>query len=63
MRTNWDPLEDDINRILSEIDEYVEAGVTHFVPEPRQKNKAEYMSSVEILADLFSQSGIHLSNN
>ncbi len=63
MRTNWDPLEDDINRILFEINEYVEAGVTHFVPEPRQKNKTKYMGSVEILADLFSQSGIHLSNN
>jgi len=63
MRTNWDPLEDDTGRILSEISEYVEGGVTHFVPEPRQRTKIEYMRSVEILADLFSQSGIPLTNN
>ena len=60
MRTNWDPLKDDTEKSLSEISKYVEVGVTHFVPEPRQRDKLEYMRSVEILADLFDQSGIHL---
>jgi len=58
MRTNWDPLEDDPDRILSEINAYIEVGVTHFVPEPRQRKIGDYKRSVELLAGLFSQAGL-----
>lgn len=60
MRTNWDPLEDDPDKIMSEIEGYIEAGVTHFVPEPRQRDLENYKRSVEVLAELFNQAGVKL---
>ncbi len=60
MRTNWDPLEDDPDKIMSEIEGYIEAGVTHFVPEPRQRDLENYKRSVEVLAEIFNQAGVKL---
>lgn len=58
MRTSWDPLEDDRKQIASEIKEYIRVGITHFVPEPRQKNVDDYMNSVQILKDILEESGV-----
>ncbi len=58
MRTSWDPLEDDQSQIASEIKEYMRVGVTHFVPEPRQKTSENYMNSVRILRDIFNDCGV-----
>ena len=58
MRTSWDPLEDDKRQIASEIMEYMRVGVTHFVPEPRQRTTEGYMSSVRILRDILDDCGV-----
>jgi hypothetical protein len=58
MRTSWDPLEDDKNLIASEIKEYILVGITHFVPEPRQRNVDDYMNSVRILKNILEESGV-----
>jgi len=58
MRTNWDPLEDDQSQIESQIKEYMRVGVTHFVPEPRQKTTENYMNSVRILRDILNECGV-----
>ena len=62
MRTNWDPIEDDIKKIVSELNDYMEVEVTHFLPEPRQRRIEKYLQSVQILADIFHESGIHMSD-
>jgi probable F420-dependent oxidoreductase len=56
MRTRWDPLEDDPDVILAELDAYREAGVDHVVPEPRQRNLVDYLRSIEALAELLQLS-------
>ena len=61
MRTSWDPLEDDESQIASEIIEYMRVGVTHFVPEPRQRNIKDYMDSVRILRDILEDCGVSFS--
>lgn len=61
MRVGWDPLEDDDDTIRSEFDQYVEAGVQHFVPEPRQRTLDAYLSSMEQLTKLLSASGVTFS--
>ena len=58
MRTSWDPLEDDQSQIASEITEYMRVGVTHFVPEPRQRTTEDYMNSVQILRDILGDCGV-----
>ena len=58
MRTSWDPLEDDQSQIASEIKEYMRVGVTHFVPEPRQRTTEDYMNSVQILRDILGDCGV-----
>ena len=58
MRTSWDPLEDDQSQIESQIKEYMRVGVTHFVPEPRQRTTEDYMSSVRILRDILDDCGV-----
>lgn len=58
MRTSWDPLEDDQSQIASEITEYMRVGVTHFVPEPRQRTTEDYMNSVRILRDILGDCGV-----
>jgi len=58
MRTSWDPLEDDQSQIESEIKDYMRVGITHFVPEPRQKTTENYMNSVRILQDIFNDCGV-----
>ena len=54
------PARDDPDKIMSEIEGYIEAGVTHFVPEPRQRDLENYKRSVEVLAELFNQAGVKL---
>ncbi|MGE3355826.1 MAG: TIGR03619 family F420-dependent LLM class oxidoreductase [Acidimicrobiia bacterium] len=58
MRTRWDPLEDDRDTILAEIDHYRSVGVTHVVPEPRQRTLDAYLRSIEALADLLTVAGV-----
>lgn len=58
MRTRWDALDDDNDLILAEIDHYREVGVTHFVPEPRQRTIDGYMRAIEMQADLFRRAGV-----
>jgi len=58
MRTRWDAVDDDNDLILAEIDHYREVGVTHFVPEPRQRTIDGYLRAMEIQADLFRRAGV-----
>lgn len=58
MRTRWDPLEDDPDMILAEIDHYREVGVTHLVPEPRHRTLDCYLRSIEALAEIFVRAGV-----
>lgn len=58
MRTRWDPLEDDNDLILAEIDHYREVGVTHLVPEPRQRTVDKYLESIEAMATLLRRADV-----
>lgn len=58
MRTRWDPLEDDNDLILAELDHYREIGVTHLVPEPRQRTADGYMKSIEAMATLLRRADV-----
>jgi probable F420-dependent oxidoreductase len=58
MRTGWDPLLDDHDIILGQLDDLVAAGVTHFVPEPRQRTIDDYLRSIEQLAKLLQSAGL-----
>lgn len=58
MRTRWDPLEDDNDLILAEIDHYREVGVTHLVPEPRQRTVDKYLESIEAMATLLQRADV-----
>ena len=61
MRTRWDPLIDDHDTILAELDHYIEVGVDHFVPEPRQRTLDGYLRSTEVQAELFRRAGFELA--
>ena len=61
MRTRWDALEDDHDTILAEIDHYREVGVTHLVPEPRQRTLDAYLRSIEGLAELMTRGGVTMA--
>lgn len=63
MRTRWDALEDDHDLIRAELDHYHEVGVTHLVPEPRQRTIDGYLRSMEQLAALFARSGVAMATN
>lgn len=61
MRTRWDPLEDDRDLILAELDHYREIGVTHVVPEPRQRTVDAYLASIEAMAAVLVDGGVSLT--
>jgi probable F420-dependent oxidoreductase len=61
MRTRWDPLEDDADTILGELDDYRGAGVGHVVAEPRQRTLGGYLRSIESLARLMERGGAPLT--
>lgn len=61
LRTRWDGLEDDHDTILGELDDYRAAGVTHLVPEPRQRTVDGYLRSIEQLAELFVRAGVEMA--
>ncbi len=61
MRTRWDPLNDDRDTILTELDEYRDAGVGHVVPEPAQRTLDDYLRSIEALAEVLTAGGVSLS--
>lgn len=63
MRTRWDALLDDADIILGEIDEYRQAGVTHLVPEPRQRHMDDYLRAIEAQAALFDQAGVSMQHS
>jgi probable F420-dependent oxidoreductase len=60
MRTRWDALEDDNDLILAELDHYREVGVTHVVPEPRQRTVDGYLKSIEATAELLRRGDVDL---
>jgi alkanesulfonate monooxygenase SsuD/methylene tetrahydromethanopterin reductase-like flavin-dependent oxidoreductase (luciferase family) len=60
MRTRWDPLEDDADTILGELDDYRDAGVDHVVAEPRQRTVDDCLRSIESLAHLLQRGGVAL---
>lgn len=62
MRTRWDALLDDADIILGEIDEYRRAGVTHLVPEPRQRHPDDYLRAIEVQAALFDRAGVSMQH-
>ena len=63
MRTRWDALLDDADTILGEIDEYRQAGVTHLVPEPRQRHVGDYLRAIEAQAALFERAGVSMQHS
>lgn len=63
MRTRWDALEDDADTILGELDDYIAAGVTHLVPEPRQRNIDDYLRSMDQLVALMTRAGVSFSHS
>ena len=56
-RTGWDALVDDESKILEEFAAYRDAGVTHLVPEPRQRESSAYMESIQAMAELMTRAG------
>jgi probable F420-dependent oxidoreductase len=62
MRTRWDALLDEEDLIMYEIDRYREVGVTHLVPEPRQRNVDLYMQSMEKMANILARAGVEMKN-
>jgi probable F420-dependent oxidoreductase len=61
MRTRWDPLVDDRDEIVAELEQYIDIGVDHFVAEPSQRTLDGYLQSVEALAELFRCSGVEMA--
>lgn len=61
MRTRWDPLLDNHDTILAELDHYLAVGVDHFVPEPRQRTLDDYLRSTEMQAELFRRAGFEMA--
>jgi probable F420-dependent oxidoreductase len=62
MRTRWDALLDEEDLIMYEIDRYREVGVTHLVPEPRQRTVDLYMESMEKMASILARAGVEMKN-
>ncbi len=60
LRTRWDPLVDDRDQILTEMERYAAVGVDHLVAEPRQRDADEYLRSIEEFADLCRIAGAGL---
>ena len=61
MRLAWDGLLDEGERILDELGPYREVGETHFVPEPRQRERTAYLESIEATASLLARGGVELA--
>ena len=61
MRTGWDALVDEHEKVLDEFGRYCEVGVTHFVPEPRQRERTAYLESIEAMASLMAGAGVDLA--
>ena len=62
MRTRWDALLDEEDLIMYEIDRYREMGVTHLVPEPRQRTVDLYLESMEKMANILVRAGVEMKN-
>lgn len=62
MRTRWDALLDEEDLIMYEIDRYREIGVTHLVPEPRQRTVDLYLESMEKMANILARAGVEMKN-
>jgi probable F420-dependent oxidoreductase len=60
MRTRWDALLDEEDLIMYEIDKYREVGVTHLVPEPRQRTVDLYMESMQKMANILVRAGVEM---
>ncbi|MAE93092.1 MAG: hypothetical protein CL910_00385 [Deltaproteobacteria bacterium] len=55
MRTRWDALEDDPDQILRELVAFREAGIQHFVAEPRQRDLDAWLRCGEAFAKIFER--------
>lgn len=60
MRTSWDPLLDEGDRIVSELYDHARAGVNHVVAEPRRRDPDDYLRAIEGLAALCERAGVEL---
>jgi hypothetical protein len=54
--------EDDPDLILAEIDHYRDVGVTHLVPEPRQRTLDGYLRAMERQAELLRAAGVAMED-
>jgi probable F420-dependent oxidoreductase len=52
LRTGWDPLGMEPDRIQRELDEYAAAGIEHVVSAPWRTNLDDWLSAMELLADI-----------
>jgi hypothetical protein len=52
LRTGWDPLGMDPDRIRRELDDYADAGVQHVVSAPWRTNLEDWLRAMEHLAEL-----------
>lgn len=52
LRTGWDPLGMEPDRIRRELDEYAAAGIEHVVSAPWRTNLDDWLSAMELLADI-----------
>jgi probable F420-dependent oxidoreductase len=52
LRTGWDPLGMDPDRIRRELDEYADAGIEHVVSAPWRTTLDEWLRAMELLAEI-----------
>jgi hypothetical protein len=52
LRTGWDPLGMEPDRIQRELDEYAAAGIEHVVSAPWRTNLDDWLRAMELLADI-----------
>jgi len=52
LRTGWDPLGMELDRIRRELDEYATAGIQHVVSAPWRTTLDDWLKAMEVLADI-----------
>jgi probable F420-dependent oxidoreductase len=61
VRAFWDGLDDDHATLHRSIDHLRELGITHIVAEPRQRTEADYLRSIDRLAEIFGRAGVAMA--
>jgi len=62
VRAFWDGLDDDHDTLLRAIEQLRDLGITHIVAEPRQRTEADYLRSIDRLAELFARAGVVMAS-